>query len=126
MNNTQTTTAVNNQANVHTPSVMESFTPILLMLFAFYFLMIRPQQKRETKKRAMLSNLRKGDKIITLSGIIGEVHKIIDENEISIEVAEGVHVRMLKSAISDLWEKPAPQVKEPVVKDKKTKVKEKN
>lgn len=126
MNNTQTTAPIDNQASVHnSPSLMESLAPILLMIFAFYFLMIRPQQKRETKKKAMLSNLKKGDKIVTLSGVIGVVHKIIDDNEVSIEVAEGVQIKVLKSSIASLWEKSVPQVSNSV-KEKKAKAKDKN
>lgn len=105
MNNTQTTTSVQTQQGAPTPSLIGSFAPILIMIFAFYFLMIRPQQKREAKKKQMLSNLRKGDRVITASGIIGTVHKVVSDDEVSFEIAEGIRIRILKSAIANLIDK---------------------
>ena len=63
-NQTTATTSVPNQQGVPTHSVIGSFAPILIMILAFYFLMIRPQQKREAKKKDMLSALKKGDKAV--------------------------------------------------------------
>ena len=108
MNNTQTTTSVPNQQGAPVQSVIGSFAPLLLIVLAAYFLMIRPQQKREAKKKEMLSALRKGDKAVTVSGIIGTVHKVISADEISFEIAEGVRIRILKSAISNLIDKSSP------------------
>ena len=108
MTNTQTTTSVPTQQGASTHSAIGSFAPLLLMIFAFYFLMIRPQQKREAKKKEMLSGLRKGDKAVTASGIIGTVHKVISSDEVSFEVAEGVRIRILKSAIVNLLDKSSP------------------
>ncbi len=108
MNNTQTATSVPNQQGAPVQSVIGSFAPILLMILAFYFLMIRPQQKREAKKKEMLSKLRKGDKVVTASGIIGTVHKVISEDEVSFEIAEGVRIRILKSAVTNLLDKSSP------------------
>jgi len=106
MNNTQTTTAVPNQQGAqNTPSVIGSFAPILIMILAFYFLMIRPQQKREAKKKDMLSKLRKGDKVVTASGIIGTVHKMVSDDEVSFEISEGVRIRILRSSIVNLIDK---------------------
>ena len=105
MNNTQTTTSVPTQQGAPQPSVLGSFAPLLLMILAFYFLMIRPQQKRESKKKEMLSGLRKGDKAVTASGIIGTVHKVVSDDEVSFEIAEGVRIRILKSAIVNLLDK---------------------
>ncbi len=105
MNNTQTTTSVPTQQGAPQPSVLGSFAPLLLIIFAFYFLMIRPQQKREAKKKEMLSNLKKGDKAVTASGIIGTVHKVVSDDEVSFEIAEGVRIRILKGAITNLLDK---------------------
>ena len=105
MNNTQTTTTVPNQQGAPQQSLIGSFAPLLLIIFAFYFLMIRPQQKREAKKKEMLSNLRKGDKAVTASGIIGTVHKVVSDDEVSFEIAEGVRIRILKGAITNLLDK---------------------
>lgn len=105
MNNTQTTTSVPNQQRAPQQSLIGSFAPLLLIIFAFYFLMIRPQQKREAKKKEMLSNLKKGDKAVTASGIIGTVHKVVSDDEVSLEIAEGVRIRILKGAITNLLDK---------------------
>ena len=108
MTNTQTTTSIPTQQGMPNHSVIGSFAPLLLMILAFYFLMIRPQQKREAKKKEMLSGLRKGDKAVTASGIIGTVHKVVSDDEVSFEVAEGVRIRILKSAIVNLLDKNSP------------------
>ena len=108
MTNTQTTTSVPNQQGAPVQSAIGSFAPILIMILAFYFLMIRPQQKREAKKKEMLSKLRKGDRAVTASGIIGTVHKVVSEDEVSFEIAEGVRIRILKSAIANLIDKSSP------------------
>ncbi len=105
MNNTQVATSVPSQQGTQTPSLIGSFAPILIMILAFYFLMIRPQQKREAKKKDMLSKLKKGDRVVTASGIIGTVHKVINQDEVSFEIAEGVRMRILKSAIVNLLDK---------------------
>lgn len=135
MNNTQTTTAVPNQQETQSPSIIGSFAPILIMILAFYFLMIRPQQKREAKKKDMLSKLRKGDKVVTASGIIGTVHKVVSDDEVSFEVAEGVRIRILRSAITNVVDKSSslgknlveekPAIKESSKKSAKPKFKEK-
>ncbi|MDR2723770.1 MAG: preprotein translocase subunit YajC [Holosporaceae bacterium] len=87
------------------PSFLGSLTPIVLMILVFYFLIMRPQQKREAKRRDLVNSVKKGDKILTTSGIIGTVHKIISEKEVSLEVAENVNVRILKNSITEVLEK---------------------
>lgn len=135
-NQTTATTSVPNQQGVPTHSVIGSFAPILIMILAFYFLMIRPQQKREAKKKDMLSALKKGDKAVTASGIIGTVHKVVSNDEVSFEIAEGVRIRILKSAITNVLDKSSSLGKDlveeqlvdkkPVKKAVKSKSKEKN
>ena len=107
MNNTQTTTSVPTQqgAPQPQPSVLGSFAPLLLIILAAYFLMIRPQQKQEATKKKMRSELKKGDRVVTASGIIGTVHKVVSDDEVSFEIAEGVRIRILKGAITDLLDK---------------------
>ena len=83
-------------------SVLGSFTPLILIMVAFYFLLFRPQQKREAKRREMINAVKKGDRVVTVGGIIGSVHKIIDEGEISLEVSENVRMRILKNAITEV------------------------
>jgi preprotein translocase subunit YajC len=81
--------------------------PMLLILVVFYFLMIRPQQKRAAKHQEMVRKLRKDDKVVTTGGIIGRVHKVINDREISLEVSEGVRIRVLSNSVSELLDKSA-------------------
>ena len=110
---TTTETAVPTGAPVQAqPSVLGSFTPLILIMIAFYFLLFRPQQKREAKRREMINAVKKGDRVVTVGGIIGSVHKIIDEREISLEVSENVRMRILKNAITEVLGKSNANVPE--------------
>ena len=71
------------------------------IFLVFYLFIIRPQSKRQKEIQQKVSEMKKGDKIVTSSGIIGELNKI-EENEVLVEVDSGVKVRMLKSAITDV------------------------
>ena len=73
--------------------------PMLLIFAVFYFIMIRPQSKRQKEMQKMLSELKKGDEVVTSSGIIGRVSGIKD-TEIILLVSEGVRIRMQKSAVT--------------------------
>lgn len=98
------------------PDAMLQFLPIVLIFVVFYFLLIRPQQKKMREHREMLSAIRRGDQVVTGGGIIGTVIKVIDESdELQVEIAEGVRVRVQRSAISAVLAKPEPaqQQKEP-------------
>lgn len=77
------------------------------MLVAFYFLLMRPQQKRDAKRREMISAVKRGDKVVLTSGIIGIIHKVLNDSEISLEISEEVRVRVLKNSISDILDKNA-------------------
>ena len=79
-----------------------TFLPIILIFVVFYFLLIRPQQKKVKAHRAMVSALRRGDKIVTAGGLIGTVTKIINDTEAQVELAEGVRVRVMRHTISDV------------------------
>jgi preprotein translocase subunit YajC len=82
--------------------------PILLIVL-FYFLMIRPQQKRMKQHQTMLSNLKRGDQVVLSSGMIGKVVRVEDK-EVGLEIATGVTVKVIKGMISDVRSKgePAP------------------
>jgi preprotein translocase subunit YajC len=79
-----------------------SFLPIILIFVVFYFLLIRPQQKKVKQHREMVSALRRGDKIVTAGGLIGTVTKIISDTEAQVELAEGVRVRVVRTTIQDV------------------------
>lgn len=79
-----------------------SLLPLLLIVVVFYFFLIRPQQKKVQQQKAMLGALRRGDRVITSGGIIGIVTKIINDQEIQVEIAEDVKVRVARSMIADV------------------------
>lgn len=90
------------------PSGMEGiaqFVPLILIFAVFYFLLIRPQQKKMKQHREMLSQVARGDKIVTNGGVIGTVIKVIDDNEVQVEIAENVRVRVMRSMVSNVLEK---------------------
>ena len=76
--------------------------PLILIFVVFYFLLIRPQQAKVKAQREMLSGVKRGDRVVTGGGIIGLVTKVISDNELQVEVAEGVRVRVLKQTITDI------------------------
>ena len=77
------------------------FMPIILMFVVLYFLMIRPQMKRQKEHRAMLDKLAKGDEVITSGGVAGTVVGI-GENFISVEVASGVQLKLQRGAVTSV------------------------
>lgn len=76
--------------------------PFLLIFVIFYFLMIRPQQKKMKDHQAMIAAVKKGDEVITAGGIRGRVTKVIDEREAEVEIAQGVKVRVVKATLSQV------------------------
>jgi len=78
------------------------FVPIVLMFVIFYFLLLRPQQQRVKAHREMVSNVRRGDTVVTAGGIIGKVTKVRDETEVEVEIADNTRVRVIKSTISEV------------------------
>lgn len=81
--------------------MLVSLSPIILMFVIFYFLLIRPQQKRQKKVRQMQTDLQKGDSVVTIGGLHGEVHAI-DENTIVISSGDGVKLTYDRSAIREV------------------------
>ena len=83
--------------------------PILLMVVLFYFMLIRPQQKRAKEHQAMLTNLKRNDTVVLSSGMIGKVVRVEDK-EVGVEIASGVTVKVVKTMISDVRTRgePAP------------------
>jgi preprotein translocase subunit YajC len=80
---------------------MLSFIMLPLMLVAFYFLLIRPQQKRAKEHQALLSKLAAGDEVVTAGGILGRVTDVGDAF-VSVEIADGVRIKLQKSQITQL------------------------
>jgi preprotein translocase subunit YajC len=76
--------------------------PLILIFIVFYFLLIRPQQAKARAHREMLGGVKRGDRVVTGGGIIGLVTKVISDNEVQVELAEGVRVRLIKGTITDI------------------------
>ena len=81
-----------------------SFLPIILMFVVLYFLMIRPQMKRQKEQKAMIDGLAKGDEIVTAGGVVGKITKVSD-GYVTMEVAEGTEIVMQKAAVTLLLPK---------------------
>ena len=84
------------------------FVPLILIFAIMYFLLIRPQQKKVKEHAAMVEALRRGDQVITQGGLIGKVVKVKEDNEIEVELAEGVKVRVVQSTIAQVVSKSEP------------------
>lgn len=89
-------------------SSLGGFVPIILIFGIMYFLMIRPQQKKMKEHREMVAALRKGDQIVTQGGIIGKVTKVKEDNEVEVEIATGVKVRVVQHTITQVINKTEP------------------
>jgi preprotein translocase subunit YajC len=88
-------------------------SPIIMMVLIFvifYFLLIRPQQKRAKEHKQMVANLRRGDQIVTAGGLVAKVTKVgaADDNEVEVEIARDVKVKLIRSTISMVLSKTEP------------------
>ena len=90
-----------------------AFMPLILIFVVFYFLLIRPQQKKMRDHREMLAAIRRGDKVVTGGGIIGQVVKVGENDELSVEIADEVRVKVLRSTVSAVLSKPQPAKETP-------------
>ncbi len=86
----------------------EMCVPVILIFVVFYFLMIRPQQKKAKAPRSMLDNLGRGDRIVTGGGIVGKVTRVEGPNELLVEIAPNLRVRVLRSTVSELRQQTQP------------------
>jgi preprotein translocase subunit YajC len=82
--------------------------PLVLIMGVFYFLLIRPQQKKAREQQETLSKISKGDTVITHGGLIGKVTKVVDDNELQVEIGENVKVRVLRGGIHEVRAKGEP------------------
>jgi preprotein translocase subunit YajC len=82
--------------------------PFALIFVIMYFLILRPQQKRVKSHQEMVKNVRRGDTVVTNGGLIGRVAKVVDDNEIEIEIADDVRVRQSRGMIAEVRSKGEP------------------
>ena len=91
-----------------------TFLPLILIFAVFYFLLIRPQQRKVKQHKEMLSNLKRGDKIITSGGIICTVNKVADNRELQVQVSENVEIKIAPGMVTDLYTSTETDKKQPV------------
>jgi preprotein translocase subunit YajC len=88
--------------------LMTQLLPFVLIFVIMYFLILRPQQKRVKAHQEMVKNVRRGDTVVTSGGLIGKVTKVIDDDQIEVELADGIRVRQVRAMVSDVRAKGEP------------------
>jgi preprotein translocase subunit YajC len=89
-------------------NMLVSLLPFVLIFVIMYFLILRPQQKRVKQHQEMVKNLRRGDTVVTQGGLIGKVTKVVDDEQVEVEIAEGVRVRQARSMMAEVRAKGEP------------------
>ncbi len=99
-----------------------TFLPLILIFAVFYFLLIRPQQRKVQQHKQMISDLKRGDKIITSGGIIGTINKVDNNKELTVEISNNVEIKIAPGMVADLYKIPEVPKKTPPkqVTDKKS------
>jgi preprotein translocase subunit YajC len=85
-----------------------SVAPLLLIFVVFYFLLIRPQQQKVKKHKELIAGVRRGDRVVTGGGIHGVVTKVVSNDEVIVEIAEGVRVKVVKSTLAEVPSRTGP------------------
>jgi len=88
--------------------MLMSLMPFVLIFVIMYFLILRPQQKRVKMHSEMVKNVRRGDTVVTNGGLIGKVTKVIDEDQIEVEIADDVRIRQMRQMVSEVRAKGEP------------------
>jgi preprotein translocase subunit YajC len=101
-------TAYAQATGVFDPNTAIQFLPLVLIFVVFYFLLIRPQQRKTKEHKTMLDALRRGDRVVTGGGIIGTVARVDSPEEVIVDIADGVRVRVMRSTITSVLAKPDP------------------
>jgi preprotein translocase subunit YajC len=90
-------------------STLMQFLPLFLIFGVFYLFLIRPQQKRFEEHKKLVEGLRRGDKVVTGGGILGTIVKVEEGDEVTVEIAENVKIRVLKNTIQNVNAKTEPK-----------------
>lgn len=90
------------------PGLIESLAPLVLIVVIFWFLILRPQQKKMKEHKEMVNKVNRGDTVVTAGGLIGKVAKVKDETEVEVDFGEGVRIRVVKSTLADVRVKGEP------------------
>ena len=82
--------------------------PFVLIIVMAYFLILRPQQKRAKEHQELVKNLRRGDTVVTSGGLVGKVTKVVDDEQVEVEISSGVRVRQMRSMVTGVRSKGEP------------------
>ena len=82
--------------------MLVQFMPLILIIVIMYFLVLRPQQQRVKRHQEMVKALRRGDTVVSNGGLVGKVTKVIDDEQVEVEIADGVRVRQVRSMVSEV------------------------
>jgi preprotein translocase subunit YajC len=85
-----------------------SLLPFILIFVIMYFLILRPQQRRVKQHQEMVKNIRRGDTVVTSGGLVGKITKVLDDEQIEVEISDGVRVRQMRGMVSDVRAKGEP------------------
>jgi preprotein translocase subunit YajC len=88
--------------------MITSFMPLILIIVIMYFLVLRPQQQKVKQHQAMIKALRRGDTVITNGGLVAKVTKVVDDDQIEVEIADGVRARQMRSMVTEVRAKGEP------------------
>ena len=91
-----------------TSSMLVQLAPLALIFVVFYFFLIRPQQQKAKQQRAMLDAVRRGDRVVTAGGLIGTIAKVVSNEEVLVDLADNVRVRVVRTTISQVLAKTEP------------------
>jgi preprotein translocase subunit YajC len=89
-------------------SIFSFMVPMVLVLVIMYVLVLRPQQKRAKEHQELVKNLRRGDTVVTSGGLVGKVTKVVDDEQVEVEIADGVRVRQVRSMVTGVRAKGEP------------------
>ena len=91
-----------------TNSMLMSLLPFALIFVIMYFLILRPQQKKLKDHQELVKNIRRGDTVITNGGLVGKVTKVVDDDQIEVEISDGVRIRQMRAMITGVRAKGEP------------------
>lgn len=100
--------AAGGAAGLDPSGILVQVMPILLLVVIFWLLIFRPQQKRMKAQKAMLNAIRRGDTVVTTGGIVGKVTKAVDGEDLEVEIAQGVKIKLVRGMITDVRSKAEP------------------
>jgi preprotein translocase subunit YajC len=88
--------------------MITSLLPLVLIVVIMYFLVLRPQQQKVKQHQAMVKAVRRGDTVVTNGGLVGKVTKLVDDDQIEVEISDGVRVRQMRSMVAEVRAKGEP------------------